>query len=101
MIQTLWITIGLVALAMTTGVVWGGRRQQITSEAGLVGGIAAVALWVVFALNAYNVEVVTNTGTVLTYEYKSLAVLGVAGALIALLAFIEAALAQLNEADYQ
>jgi hypothetical protein len=98
--QTLYITIGLVALGMTTGVIWGGRQQTLTSEAGLLGGVASMALWAIFALASYNVEIVTETGTVVQSEYQSLAILGLAGGIIAFLAVVEAGFAQLEEADY-
>lgn len=98
--QTVFLTIGLLAFGITVGVVWGGRRQQLSSEAGIVGGVGAIALWGLFAINAYNVEVVTNTGEIVRYEYQMLAVLGLAGAIIALVAVIEGVFAQLNEAEY-
>jgi len=98
--QTIFVFIALLAVGLTVGVVWGGRRQQLSSEAGIVGGVAAIALWGLVAINAYNVEVVTNTGRIVTYEYQMLAVLAIAGAVIALVAVIEGVFAQLDQEDY-
>jgi hypothetical protein len=98
--QTLYLVLGVLAMLVTVGVVAGGRQQELSSEAGLVGSAAAIAMWAVFAINSFNVEVVTNTGEIVTTEYRSLAVLGVAGAAIALLVLIQAGLQQLDQEEY-
>jgi len=98
--QTVYLVLGLVAMVVTVGVLAGGRQQELSSEAGLVGSAAAIAMWAIFAINSFNVEVVTNTGEIVTTEYRSLAVLGVAGAAIALLVLIQAGLQQLDQEEY-
>jgi len=98
--QIVWLVLGVAAMVVTVGVIAGGRRQELSSEAGLVGSAAAIAMWAVFAINALNVETVTDSGAVVTNEYRSLAVLGVAGAVIALVALIQAGLQQLNQESY-
>jgi hypothetical protein len=100
MIQTVWLVLGIAAMAVTAGVIAGGRRNELSSEAGLVGSAAAIAMWAIFAINALSVETVTDSGEIVTNEYRSLAVLGVAGAVIALVALIQAGLQQLDQETY-
>jgi len=98
--QLIFITIGLVATGITIGVIAGGRRNSMSSEAGLVGGVVGLSLWAVFAISADSVEIVTNSGEIITYSYQSLAVLGVAASALCLFAVYEAALSQLNKEEY-
>jgi hypothetical protein len=98
--QTVYLVLGVLAMVVTAGVIAGGRQQELSSEAGLVGAAAAIAMWAIFAINSFSVEVVTDGGEVVTNEYRSLAVLGVAGAVIALVALIQAGLQQLDQKEY-
>lgn len=98
--QTVYLVLGVAALLVTVGTIAGGRQQALSSEAGLVGSAAAIAMWAIFAINSFAVEVVTDSGEFVTSEYRSLAVLGMAGAAISVVVLIQAALQQLDQEEY-
>lgn len=80
--QTAWFAVGAVALAFS-GVSLLGLRDNIVAL--FVADAAAVFLWVIWAIQAFAVEQVTETGTTIMHNYPSLGYLALAFAVVMVL----------------
>lgn len=80
--QTTWWLVGAAALAFT-GVSLLGFREQIVAL--FVADAAAVLLWILWSINAFNIEEMTETGTTVAHSYPSLGYLALAFAVLMML----------------
>jgi len=80
--QTTWHLVGGAALLFTM-LSFVGLRDAAASL--VIGDVVAVLLWVLWAINAFAVEQVTNTGATITHNYPSLGYLGLVFAIIMVL----------------
>lgn len=71
--QSTWWLVGAAALSLSFVSVLGRRGNVIALFA---GSAAAVIAWLLWAINAFAVEVVTNDGTAVVYNYPALGYLG-------------------------
>lgn len=77
--QTTWWLVGAAALAFTAMSLVGLR----TSIVGLfVADASAIILWIIWAINAFAVKQVTNSGVEIIHNYPSLGYAGVAMAFV-------------------
>jgi len=80
--QTTWHLVGGAALLFTMLSIV-GLRDAASSL--VIGDVVAVLLWVLWAINAFAVNQVTNTGTTITHNYPSLGYIGMVFAIIMVL----------------
>lgn len=99
MIQTTWLALGAVAAILTVGVTLGGMRQSLPAEHGAIGAAFSLALWGVWTLNAYDVEVVTQSGEIIGRSYDSLAFMGMGAAAVSLVVLVMAVLTAMGRSD--
>lgn len=66
--QSTWLFVGLLA-----GVVSAGTFRDLDEA---IFGLAGALLWAYWSYGATAVEIVSETGTVTTYQYPGLALLG-------------------------
>lgn len=94
--EPVFIMLALLCVATTSLLVVGGRKNSINPETGAVIGALGVVLWGVFIQSSFGVITVSG-GSTFSHSYPELAVLGVAGAGVALVGMFKGALATLDQ----
>lgn len=80
MLQAVYIFLGTVAL-LTSAV---SVSNRLPVDVNVAGAAAAFVLWTMWGFASYDIEVVTDSGTVVTREYIPLAIVGLAAAAVML-----------------
>lgn len=76
MIWQIYVFIGLLALGTSALVV----RDRVPIDVKVGAAAASFVLWTLWGFASYNVEVVTNTGTVVENHYVPLVLVGLVAA---------------------
>lgn len=71
--QSTWWLVGAAAMVFSFVSILGRRRNVVAL---FVGSAAATVIWMLWAVNAFAVEVVTNSGTAVVYNYPALGYFG-------------------------
>lgn len=99
--QNVWLAVGAVAVIVSGATLWSGLRGAVNSRVGIVASGISIALWGVWTMHAYGVEVVTQNGTIVSSAYPSLAYLGFAMAVLMFVSLVQAALYEFElEVDF-
>ncbi len=81
----LFIWVGSIAFLLSVG----ATRPTLDDETRVLSGVASVALWGVWSLNATAVTKTTNAGVRVTHSYQSLSWIGIAIAGVMLLFVVD------------
>lgn len=93
--EPVYIVLAVLCVAITALVVIGGRRNSIQPSTGAVLGALGVVLWGVFIQSSFGVITVSG-GSTFEHSYPELAMLGVAGAGVSLVALFKGAIGSLD-----
>lgn len=77
--QATWMVVGAAAMLFTFISLFGRRTNVIAL---FVGSSAAFLLWLVWAINAFAVESITNAGVGVVHNYPALGYVGYVFALL-------------------
>lgn len=77
MIESVFLFVGAIGIISTIAAVL-TRDNAVAIMAGVLGFIT----WGLWAFGAFNIETVTNTGTIVTHSYAPLAYFGILLALV-------------------
>lgn len=95
MTQGVWLALGFAGLLTAAGSIYGRFNDQ--PELQLAGvGLAAV-IWPVWAINAFSVAIVTDSGTTVVQSNPAL---GYLGGILAILVILDLLFAVLSLADH-
>lgn len=98
--QLIFIALGLVGCALTGYVLVSGLGGRVgTPMSRMIAAAFGLVIWGVWAQAAFNVEVVTDSGVVVSNSYTALAYLGVCAGLPLVYGLFKDGLAQFEDAD--
>lgn len=93
--QTTWLFLGLLAI-LTSGAAVIGRRSAFVA---LAGSAAAVLLWGIWAVNAYSVVTITDSGETIRQSNPALGIIGLALAVLMLANLVRVVMQLADEDD--
>lgn len=101
MIREIFILLLATALIVSFLVLRAGTRTGPATSArfGLVLSAIGVGLWALLTMSAFEIESVASDGQIITHSYPELAVVGVIGVAVMVVALFRAAIVEFNIGD--
>jgi hypothetical protein len=95
MMQTVFVFLGVLAAGLFAATLFTGD-----DTAAIVTGLLDFVVWGVWAFAAFNVEIATDSGSIVTREYPALAIIAAVFALIGLYVALTGPVALLDPARH-